>query len=489
MSAIERLMGDAQQHLISRIKQDFAEYANESVFGGVAKMLEPMRVVMETDPTLLALKQNGAKLRMAESRVRYGSLTKDSCCQDVESYEGFVALAGNQSAGRNVSFWRSKLLTAEEEIAGVGRDIVSVWRKEYDLAIIKRELELMEVIRNSLWEQIKKWLEAIKEIRLDLKQSGFGLLWDLSAGELAKEDIASVLALAKFIQANPGVRKLCDILGRLMAAEKREVLEKVMASVKYDTIVPDVNSKEEIVGLSLGKQIEDVVPSEIATMADDDLSVVFDQKYVESRLLCFDKIGYAAESREDTIVQTRKKAVEDSRGPIILCVDTSGSMSGAPEAVAKAVAFALASKAHQEGRPCYLINFSTGIEVFDFSANQGMKGLLSFLQLSFCGGTDVAPALAKGIEMMSTPDYSKADLIVISDFVMGDLPEDIERRMVRQKKEKNRFFALTIERGASSWNQYKAASVFDAAWRYDATNQDVAPLVEITDDFWGRTQE
>jgi uncharacterized protein with von Willebrand factor type A (vWA) domain len=45
-------------------------------------------------------------------------------------------------------------------------------------------------------------------------------------------------------------------------------------------------------------------------------------------------------------------------GPIILCLDTSGSMRGARELVAKALALECMRGAHRQQRPCYLYAFS-----------------------------------------------------------------------------------------------------------------------------------
>lgn len=45
-------------------------------------------------------------------------------------------------------------------------------------------------------------------------------------------------------------------------------------------------------------------------------------------------------------------------GPIILCLDTSGSMRGARETVAKALALECLRGAHRQRRACYLYAFS-----------------------------------------------------------------------------------------------------------------------------------
>ena len=481
MRTIDELLEQVRKELASCIRSNFPDCAVEDVFVGLKKMTGQVKSRVSDDAGLAELKRHGIVLRMAESAMKFGKATRESCMRDLASYKAF-------RPGCDISFWKNKLEESgghhgkgSRRIRAIGRDILSEWRKDYESAVLKRELELVEELRNALWGQVKKWLEALQAIKMALGKGEMGMFWDLSLGELAREDLETVLKIAKFIESNPGVRQLCDILGRMAAHDRRKERERIMASVEYETIVPDVNSREEIVGLEFGRRVDDIVPAELATMSDNDLSIVFDQKYVEGRLLSFQRTGHSYETRKSEQEQWREKTKEDERGPIILCVDTSGSMAGAPEAVAKAVAFALASKAHKENRSCYLITFSVGIEVFDFTANQSLRGLLSFLQLGFHGGTDVAPALAKGIEMMKTPMYAKADLLVVSDFVMDNLSEKTLEDMECRKKAKNRFFALTIEQGNSSWRRFQSATMFDAAWRYDATNQDVRVLADCVD--------
>ena len=481
MRTIDELLEQTRKELVSCVRSNLPDCAVEEVFIGLKKITGQVKSRVQEDARLAELKRHGAELRMAEYAMKFGNASLESCMRDLASYKAF-------RPGCDISFWKSKLEERgvhygndTRRIRAIGRDILSAWRKDYESAVLKRELELVEEMRNHLWDRVKKWLESVQAIQRALGKGQMGMFWDLSLGELAREDLETVLKTAKFIESNPGVRQLCDILGRMAAHDRRREIERIMASVEYEATVPDVNSREEIVGLTFGRRVDDIVPSELATMSDNDLSVVFDQKYVEGRLLSFERIGRSSETRTSKQEQWRERDWEDERGPIILCVDTSGSMAGAPEAVAKAVALALASKAHKENRSCYLIAFSVGIEVFDFTANQSLRGLLSFLQLGFHGGTDAAPALEKGMEMMKSPMYANADLLVVSDFVMDCLSEKTLKEMECHKEAKNRFFALTIEQGNSSWRRFQAATMFDAAWRYDAANQDVRLLGECVD--------
>jgi len=44
-----------------------------------------------------------------------------------------------------------------------------------------------------------------------------------------------------------------------------------------------------------------------------------------------------------------------------------------------------------------------------------------FLSMSFHGGTDASPALREALRMLETEDYKKADIVIVSDFVMPGL--------------------------------------------------------------------
>lgn len=90
---------------------------------------------------------------------------------------------------------------------------------------------------------------------------------------------------------DPGVRSLCDLLGKLRQLELSERIERAQVRYTQDIELPDINSREEIIGIRLGRDIEHVLPSELALLADPETSILFDLKYVESRLMCFDMQG------------------------------------------------------------------------------------------------------------------------------------------------------------------------------------------------------
>ena len=71
----------------------------------------------------------------------------------------------------------------------------------------------------------------------------------------------------------------------------------------------------------------------------------------------------SSESDVMTEVERPKPKPKAERGPIIVCLDTSGSMHGAPEIVAKAIVLEAMRVAHAEKRACYLYSFSGPTDV------------------------------------------------------------------------------------------------------------------------------
>ncbi len=78
--------------------------------------------------------------------------------------------------------------------------------------------------------------------------------------------------------------------------------------------------------------------------------------------MCFEMQGLQAISHEVDIVSS---VDEVAKGPMILCIDTSGSMSGTPEFIAKAVSFIFCT-ASNERKTGMLFN-----KLFDFHSNTG----------------------------------------------------------------------------------------------------------------------
>ena len=161
---------------------------------------------------------------------------------------------------------------------------------------------------------------------------------------------------------------------------------------------------------------------------------------------------------------------------MILCVDTSGSMSGTPENIAKAMSLYLGNKAKTENRRCFVINFSTSIETFEISETKGIADLVSFLSKSFHGGTDAAPALRHALSLCQSENYEKADVLMISDFVMGSLPETLLSDIKKQREKGNQFNSLVI---GNLFMENRLKTHFDNEWVYNPNSHQIEQLVKF----------
>lgn len=324
----------------------------------------------------------------------------------------------------------------------------------------------------------------------DLEQEAFNSL-DLSnledkeygekigkARGVGKERMDAIIRFFQQIKDSQSLQRICDLLGALERKEQIERTKKIMEQKSY-TFNEEVLSKdykEEIVGVTLGRDIENLLPQELGILDDEDLEVLFHLKFVQNRLFCFEKVGYISHLREEQYEEEKEVPDEEdsqNKGAMIICVDTSSSMHGEPEMVAKAVTLYLAARAKKQKRPCFLINFSDQIECMEFGEKGGIGELNDFLNKSFNGGTDITPALRKGMEKMQEPQFEKSDLIFVSDGGFGGIPDDLRAKVREQQKEDNRFYLLDV--GSFSF----ANDLFDKHWQYDPNTQNIEVLYDM----------
>lgn len=362
--------------------------------------------------------EHRSKLVHAKWDFKAHGSSKKAIFNDLEDYKLLQSSV-------DVRFWKGKTLeatkkkgadkkdTTEEDLNAIRRNEQEAWEKEYDKQLLEWQLQEIQILRNKLLKELEDWFEIINQMKEVFDELGIetGVLWDLSAGKLSAQDISFLKQWAEYLKSDENVRELCELMGRLRKEQQSHRTDVINSTVQYCVTEPDIHSNEEIIGIELGRDLENVIPQELSLLSDPDVALLFDLKYVENRLMCFSKQGYKSEMYDKNIEKTVTVADDDKMGPIVVCVDTSGSMSGAPENIAKALTLSLSSQAFSQKRNCYLINFSTSIDTLDLTPPKGILDLIDFLKMSFHGGTDVAPALYEGIRMMAGEDYKKSRFI------------------------------------------------------------------------------
>lgn len=399
--------------------------------------------------------------------------------QAINDYQHFCKLAGIPF---EKAFWQQEL-TQNEKIKSDKQSLswkllTEKWQQQLDQAKAQWYLEQLNKLRQEFLAKLKQDLDTVWQLAQQLEQFGFeaGLWLDNSIGNLSQQNIEEMKRWLNYLTQDKAAKQIAELLGKMRQIEQSEKIEQVKKIVHVQNPQVDINSREEIIGLRLGKDLEYVLPSELALMSDKETSILFDLKFLESKLMCFELQGitYCDEPVEITVEQ---KTQEDEKlGPMILCIDTSGSMQGLPENIAKAMALFLGLKAKSQNRPCFIINFSTKIETLEITGNTGISNLIVFLQLSFHGGTDAAPALRHALNLMKKENYQKADLLIISDFVMSGLSKDVLDTISTQREVGNRFNSLVI--GNTFMNE-RLKTHFDYEWIYNPNTKNIQELLKF----------
>ena len=198
----------------------------------------------------------------------------------------------------------------------------------------------------------------------------------------------------------------------------------------------------------------------------------FAQKFAERKLQSYSYINQQKTYRQEKTTEEVEVSIKEKepKGPVIICVDTSGSMNGTPERVAKTITFALAKKCLEDDRKCFLISFSTGIEVQDLSTvekGNGLTSLVNFLRKSFNGGTDATPALDESLRQLKTENYKNADVLMVSDFITGTLSKNTIESIKKEQKNGTYFYSLVIGNSANS----QTIQCFDESFDYNPSDR------------------
>lgn len=314
----------------------------------------------------------------------------------------------------------------EEEFA---KQMANVKLGEKTLARLRQEAEAAAASSLRAWAP-KKWTDRarawaqIHEVFGDLGTL-MGRGQDFSRSILRHVGWVKAAELAKLIRQLPRLREIVQSLGQLRQSQKGEsVSEKIMRPAQrmreiiIETVTPGI--PPEIHGVERSGDIARMLPSEALLMGHPKLKYLWHARRAESALVSYrmEGIDYIQEQRlEEFMEEGEKKTPRPERGPIVAVIDTSGSMNGEPEIVAKAVVLEAARTAHAEGRDCLLYAYSGPKDVIEHRLSldpDGLGALLKFLSFSFGGGTDIG-VMEDVVRRLKETTWKKADVIIATD--------------------------------------------------------------------------
>lgn len=294
-------------------------------------------------------------------------------------------------------------------------------------------------------------------------------LWDLSMHEWESLPVDGLEQAASMLAEHPELDRLATILGRSRSVTERRTR---IATQRRVRLRPVGIGKSEVTGIRTGDDLTSLVASEVALLAQPETEELFYAKLADRQLLVLDynRQRIVEDVEEHPVSISEEVPVE--RGPAIVCVDTSGSMLGLPERVAKATVLALAVRMREERRRMEVIAFSSQVRSFALDHEHTNLGdLAAFLEGSFHGGTDLRKALTVAIETLERQEYRHADVLVVSDFRVPKIADRFLERINRQHHRGTLFHSLTV----AAKPVIDPLHIFDTSWLFNTESGRMAP--------------
>lgn len=266
--------------------------------------------------------------------------------------------------------------------------------------------------------------------------------------EHGTQDYADRKKLDRFFHHYPKLKEIVDVIGR-----DQEYNQKEIDSVTYKflpTTIANTFSTEQVDRVSIGNNLEWTLPIELA-MPDD----LFYKRYVLRELQQFSAPGKDKPKKEE-----HQKEPRLTKGPIIVAVDTSGSMSGEPIKIAFSLIRQLLSLAKKQKRPCFLISFSVRAKSIDLSKPRNWRKVDDFLSNRYTGGTDGEQMLAEAIRVLQKGTYEMADVLIVSDLEFPLPRPETQEKIKHEQKLGTKFYALLIGYGTNGYH-----NILDKIWR------------------------
>jgi uncharacterized protein with von Willebrand factor type A (vWA) domain len=218
--------------------------------------------------------------------------------------------------------------------------------------------------------------------------------YGIEPGRLTRLNAAERLKLAAKLNTNH-LRRIAQLFGPV----------RNLAFASRQRIIPDM--PHEMTGVRLSDDLSRLTPSELLKLVEPDLEDQFFEAYAEKRLMTHRMRG-------------REKI---GRGGIICCIDSSGSMSGEREMMAKAIMLVLLNIAKVENRSFHVIHFGSPGQFIhqsfarpeDFTVDKIVNAAETFMNSGTCVMTPVDEAIKLLQAEHRATGFVQSDIVFLSD--------------------------------------------------------------------------
>jgi uncharacterized protein with von Willebrand factor type A (vWA) domain len=262
--------------------------------------------------------------------------------------------------------------------------------------------------------------------------------WDQLRGLLASDGWQEAVRIRRLLDALPALSDVLRRLGRTQPAADEDESHRLDLQLAEQstawcarivvTHVPEMPGETR--GVCRSGRIARMLPSETMQLTHRRLRLLWHAHHAERCLLTYEEDERMHQSVRDRVpvprpCPQRKPNKRMEAGPMLICVDTSGSMQGGAEAVAKAVVLEAMRTAHAQHRHCHVFAYGGPDEIVEHELNldaAGIEHLAQFLGQGFRGGTDICGPLERVLDRLLQERWQRADLLIASDGEFGATP-------------------------------------------------------------------
>lgn len=219
-------------------------------------------------------------------------------------------------------------------------------------------------------------------------------------------------------------------------------------------------AKSDITGITIGDNLSSLLPSETALLSCPATQPTFYHNYVEKRLQIFASAssGNAPVTHQD--------------GPVIICLDTSGSMRGEKVEIACNLTMAITIIAQRRKRDVLVVKYSDWHFLLKVTKLSRQREDLEKFLSSYQGRGNAENELFRWLFKDILPNekaFDTADILCITDFGWEPL-NDYTIKLIESFKRKGMIFYGLNVLGFEKWSFDSMTTVCDSLWEWSSNH-------------------
>ena len=219
-------------------------------------------------------------------------------------------------------------------------------------------------------------------------------------------------------------------------------------------------AKSDITGITIGDNLSSLLPSETALLSCSATQPTFYHNYVEKRLQIFASAssGNAPVTHQD--------------GPVIICLDTSGSMRGEKVEIACNLTMAITIIAQRRKRDVLVVKYSDWHFLLKVTKLSRQREDLEKFLSSYQGRGNAENELFRWLFKDILPNekaFYTADILCITDFGWTPL-NDYTIKLIESFKRKGMIFYGLNVLGFEKWSFDSMTTVCDSLWKWSSNH-------------------